>query len=241
MTYVTQTVVRDDWLPVEDIAAALEGPGYIVLPNIIPEPVLAELGQAVHLRDLDWKRAAIGRGEGEHTNRFVRRDKIAWLDPDDSSLQHWFAAMRALRLGLNRRLFLGLWDFECHLAHYEMGDFYKTHLDAFRGRSNRRVSLVAYLNSGWEPDQGGELVIYPSSDAEPEEPSASAPLMGGALDDVLGSVSTSIRVTPLMGTVVLFLSEDIPHEVLPVTRDRYSVAGWFRVNDTLDNRLDPAN
>lgn len=121
-------------------------------------------------------------------------------------------------MGLNRELFLGLWDFECQVAHYQPGDFYRRHYDAFRGRSNRRVSVVAYLNGGWLPDQAGELAIYP--DMETLEP--------------------ALKVTPLMGTMVVFLSEDVPHEVLPAERDRYSVAGWFRVNDTLDNRLDPA-
>ena len=38
-------------------------------------------------------------------------------------------------------------------------------------------------------------------------------------------------VLPELGTLVIFLSEDIPHEVLPAMRDRYSIAGWFRVND----------
>jgi SM-20-related protein len=38
--------------------------------------------------------------------------------------------------------------------------------------------------------------------------------------------------------VVIFLSERIPHEVLPATRDRYSIAGWFRVNATTGGRLD---
>jgi len=235
LAHITELADRDDWLPVDDIACALSGTGYIVLPNIIPEAVLAELADAVQDCDNSWKRAGIGRGLDEHTNQFVRRDKIAWLDPEQGGLSRWFAATNALRLGLNRRLFLGLWDFECHLAHYAKGDFYKRHYDAFRGRSNRRVSLVAYLNNGWAPDQGGELVLYPGDSAGTSNRQIdAAPTTLIALNP-----PSSIKVTPLLGTVVLFLSEEIPHEVLPVTRDRYSVAGWFRVNDTLDNRLDP--
>ena len=229
MAHITELDDRDDWLPVDDIAHALYESGYIILPDIIPEAVCAELADAVQDCDNSWKRAAIGRGGEEHTNGFVRRDKIAWLDPVAPSLVRWFAAMKALRLGLNRRLFMGLWDFECHLAHYEKGDFYKRHFDAFRGRSNRRVSLVAYLNSGWAPDQGGELVLYPPA------------LENSSTTVTALSQVPSVRVTPQLGTVALFLSEEIPHEVLPVTRDRYSVAGWFRVNDTLDNRVDPAD
>ena len=48
-----------------------------------------------------------------------------------------------------------------------------------------------------------------------------------------------IKVVPLLGTVVTFLSEDFPHEVLPANRDRFSIAGWFRVNGSTAGRVDP--
>jgi SM-20-related protein len=35
------------------------------------------------------------------------------------------------------------------------------------------------------------------------------------------------------------LSEDFPHGVLPAQRDRYSIAGWFRLNTSLFDRIDP--
>ena len=220
MTHLQKPAVGDDWLPADEISEALATRGFIVLPDIIPEPIKEELLVTVKITQPILRPAAIGRGDKEHRNQFVRRDRIAWLDPSTTALHGWFTGLGYLREALNKRLFLGLWDFECHLAHYQAGAFYKRHYDAFRGRSNRRVSLVAYLNSGWSPQQGGELVLYTDPECESQ----------GA-----------IRVTPLLGTVVLFLSEDIPHEVLPVTRDRFSVAGWFRVNDTLGNRVDPAN
>ncbi len=37
------------------------------------------------------------------------------------------------------------------------------------------------------------------------------------------------RVLPESGTVALFLSEEVPHEVRAARRDRFSIAGWFRV------------
>ena len=42
---------------------------------------------------------------------------------------------------------------------------------------------------------------------------------------------TPIIVTPQFGTTVVFLSVEIPHEVLMTNSDRISIAGWFRVND----------
>ena len=46
-------------------------------------------------------------------------------------------------------------------------------------------------------------------------------------------------VTPSFGTIVVFLSEEFPHEVLPAKRDRYSIAGWFRLNSSIANNIDP--
>lgn len=121
-----------------------------------------------------------------------------------------------MQVYLNRRLFLGLFSFESHFAHYSPGDFYKKHYDAFRGGANRILSIVVYLNHGWQPDDGGELVLY--------------------LDD---KDREGIKVTPSFGSVAIFLSEEFPHEVLPATRDRYSIAGWFRVNTSTADRIDP--
>lgn len=75
---------------------------------------------------------------------------------------------------------------------------------------------MVYLNPGWLPDDGGELVLY-SDEAE----------------------QGSLRVMPAFGTLVVFLSEYSPHDVLPTQRDRYSIAGWFRLNTYTSDRVDP--
>ncbi|MOA08544.1 hypothetical protein D3C78_1283200 [compost metagenome] len=65
------------------------------------------------------------------------------------------------------------------------------------------MSAVFYLNADWQAEQGGALRMY---------------LPGGEERDVL----------PLAGTLVVFLSADLPHAVLPATRERLSLTGWFR-------------
>ena len=40
------------------------------------------------------------------------------------------------------------------------------------------------------------------------------------------------QVRPEYGKLVIFLSEVFPHEVRPAQRERYSIAGWFRVNNS---------
>jgi len=46
-------------------------------------------------------------------------------------------------------------------------------------------------------------------------------------------------VTPMFATLVLFLSEEFSHEVLPTARNRYAVAGWFRLNSSINQHIDP--
>jgi len=206
-----------DDLLFEQIAVALETRGLFILPAGLPEPVAASLWHCLcGLQEDEFQRAGIGRGPDQSSNPFVRRNRIRWLEEGDGIAPEWFDWSGRLMAYLNRRLFLGLFSFESHIAIYQQGDFYRRHLDAFRGEANRVLSLVTYLNAGWQPDQGGELVIYPGADD-----------------------GTAIKVVPAYGTLVLFLSEEFPHEVLPATRERYSVAGWFRVNNSTADRVDP--
>lgn len=199
----------------EQIAVALEQKGYAILPDALPTDI-AE-GLLNHLSQLEedaFHGAQIGRGQEQMQNQFVRRDQIHWIDRGPPQAAPWLDWTDQLKSYLNRRLFLGLFSFESHFAHYRPGAFYRKHLDAFRGESNRVLTLVTYLNKGWQPDQGGELVLY---DEQQE----------------------LCRVAPGFGTLIVFLSEDFPHEVLPADRDRYSVAGWFRVNTSINNQIDP--
>jgi SM-20-related protein len=75
---------------------------------------------------------------------------------------------------------------------------------------------VTYLNQDWRASDGGELVLY-QDEAD----------------------KNGLRILPEAGTVVLFLSDEFPHEVLPAKVDRYSIAGWFRVNASSGRAIDP--
>lgn len=199
------------------IAADLRHQGYSVIPNALPDLLATDLFELVlSLNSKDFNEAGIGRQQDLTLNQFVRRDEIRWIEGQNTTEQHWLSWTRALQNYLNKRLFLGLFSYESHFAHYQPGDFYRKHLDAFRGEANRRLSTVAYLNPGWLPDDGGELLIY---DLETDE--------------------EICRVTPAYGTLVVFLSEEFPHEVLTANRHRYSIAGWFRVNGSSFERVDP--
>ncbi|MEQ9023437.1 MAG: 2OG-Fe(II) oxygenase, partial [Pseudomonadales bacterium] len=200
------------------IAQALREKGYVVLPAALPAAVADSLLEYMaHLGNEQFHHGSIGRGETRMHNQFVRRDKITWIEPDAGHAKEWHIWTQELQQYLNRQLLLGLFSFESHFACYEPGGFYQKHVDAFYGQSNRVLSLVTYLNRDWAPDQGGELVIYNEQGEE------------------------LVKVTPGFGTLVLFLSEEFPHEVLKAERSRFSVAGWFRVNTSTSDRVDPPN
>lgn len=162
--------------------------------------------------------AGIGRGDEHRLRRDIRGDAIHWLNRESQAQRHYLALMETLQRQINRALYLGLFEFEAHFAHYPPGAFYATHLDSFRGRANRIVSTVLYLNPDWPLDGGGEMAIYAGDDERHE----------------------LARVRPEAGTFVCFLSDRVPHAVLPTRRPRASIAGWFRRNASLGGRIDPA-
>lgn len=207
----------DETIFFEKIALDLQQKGFSINPCALPKKLSDDLYQ--HLQTMpqfNFEQAGIGRDQEHILNNFVRTDEICWINGESDAGKHWLDWNAKLQVYLNRRLFLGLFSFESHFAHYSPGDFYKKHYDAFRGSANRVLSIVVYLNHDWQPDEGGELVLY--------------------LDD---EDREGIKVTPSFGSVAIFLSEEFPHEVLPAARDRYSIAGWFRVNTSTADRVDP--
>lgn len=194
----------------DKLATALVTEGRAVLHDVLPPGQLALLSRRAATLDAQGAlvAAATGRGEGRRLNAAVRSDGIHWLQVADTVDGLWLAWAEQLRQALNERLFLGLFDFEAHYARYAPGDFYARHRDAFAGERNRVLSTVLYLNDAWQSDDGGELLLY---------------------DD--GGEQVLERLLPVGNSLVIFLSERVPHEVLPAKRTRYSVAGWFRLRN----------
>lgn len=162
--------------------------------------------------------AAIGRGDERTLRRDIRGDAIHWLDRESLAQRRYLTLMSELQQQINVALYAGLFEFEAHFALYPPGAFYRKHYDSFRGRANRVISTVLYLNPEWPADGGGEMVLYDERDSDREV----------------------ARVHPQAGTFACFLSDRIPHEVLPTRQPRVSIAGWFRRNASLGGVIDPA-
>jgi SM-20-related protein len=169
------------------------------------ELTLALAAECLVLREDDaLKLAGVGRGTLQAIQADIRGDQIAWLSAGQSlACDQYLQIMERLRLILNQNLYLGLDTYESHFAFYAPGASYIKHLDRFRDDDCRTISAVIYLNEDWLPEQGGALRLHPE---------------GKCTEDI----------SPQACTLVLFLSADMPHEVLPATRDRMSLAGWFR-------------
>ncbi|MFO7649543.1 2OG-Fe(II) oxygenase [Halomonas sp. 3H] len=199
---------------------ALVEQGWYIGEGVLDAELCAELQRelAALVEHDALEAAGIGRGTEHTLRRDIRGDAIHWLDRESLAQRRYLEAMGRLQRELNQALYLGLFEYEAHFAHYPAGAFYRRHLDSFRGRANRVVSTVGYLNPDWPTDGGGEMVIFAADDPEREV----------------------ARVRPCAGNFACFLSETIPHEVLPTQRPRASIAGWFRRNASLGGRVDPA-
>lgn len=202
------------------VEALVEQGWYVGTKVIDPALCQALYRELLHMAEHDaLNEAGIGRGQQHHLRKDVRGDAIHWLDRESEAQRLYLNAMGELQQSLNQALFLGLFEYEAHFAHYPPGAFYQRHLDSFKGRANRVISTVGYLNPDWPSDGGGEMVIY-----HPDDPTQEV-----------------ARVVPEAGTFACFLSESIPHEVLPTQQPRASIAGWFRRNASLGGVLDPAH
>ncbi|NOH23868.1 2OG-Fe(II) oxygenase [Vibrio europaeus] len=194
---------------------ALFTQGYYVWDDFLSSQEVAELRDCI---PRDWSKARIGRNEELTRESSIRSDKIQWLHSEvGAPVASFLSRMEQIRLEANRHFFLGLFEYEAHFAKYEKGDFYQKHLDCFRGNENRRLTTVFYMNEEWSEQDAGELVVYDLGD---------------------NHVAT---IPPKSGRLFVFLSEQFPHEVLPTNTERYSIAGWFRVNGVKDNSLDIAH
>ncbi len=185
-------------------ASALAADGWCVQPGLLSTPQTRALAiecTAMH----DARLLVSARTGAARSASALRGDSTHWFVDDAMSAPQQAFAERidALRVALNRELMLGLVDCESHYAVYRPGAGYARHLDRLRHSDARVVSAVFYLNEGWREADGGALRLY---------------LADGSARDIY----------PHAGNLLLFLSAQFEHEVLPATRDRMSIACWMR-------------
>lgn len=151
------------------------------------------------------KPAGIRRGADHTRDTSVRGDHIEWVlpgaAPELEALWHHF---QSLGEAASTGAYLGLGRFDVQLACYPGGGtHYARHRDAFPGQSNRRLTAIWYANADWKPEHGGVLRLFPEDTGAP------------------------VDVAPVMDRLVVFLSERLEHEVMPVHASRLALTAWF--------------
>jgi len=193
----------------QEIARTLYEKGYAIIEPFITYELGNSLLNEFQNTPLDkFKKAGIGRHKDFNVNSNIRTDQIYWLENNNLAIREYFNLLEKVRLAVNETLFLGLFDFECHFAYYPIDSFYQKHIDAFQGSSVRVLSSILYLNPDWQNGDGGELKLYAPKDSAVLETTA-----------------------PTFCKQIFFLSQEFPHEVLITKKPRYSITGWFRIND----------
>lgn len=148
--------------------------------------------------------AGIGNHEVKDGNQKMRGDKIYWMDKSHDNIfeQEFLQRVEDFIAYLNQTCYTGINGYEFHYALYEEGSFYKRHKDQFKNDSNRKYSLISYLNNNWLEADNGQLVVY----------------QNGTLQKILPQSQTS----------VFFKSDEMEHEVTMAGRSRMSVTGWLK-------------
>ncbi len=175
------------------------------------------LSEVLELRDSllhkyeedNFKKAAIGNRTNEIIAKSIRGDFILWLNEAEAAQAEkaFFRKVNDFIDYLNRTCYMGILHKEFHYALYPEGTFYKRHLDTFQNDDRRKLSMVCYLNEqDWQPEYGGELVIYTNENGE----------------------ETPKSIYPFPGRMVIFESQILEHEVKPVKTERLSITGWLK-------------
>lgn len=180
--------------------------GWAITTDLLPPTTIAAL--AAEAKSLwtgtAFKAAGVGRGAALQVRADIRSDHILWLDEAHLTAPQaeYFAAMGQLQNELNAQLFVGVQSLEAHYAVYPPGAFYQKHVDRFSTADERIISCSLYLNLNWDEADGGALRLYDGAQ--------------------------HIDVYPHAGTLAIFRSDAIYHEVLPAKRERFSLTGWFK-------------
>jgi Rps23 Pro-64 3,4-dihydroxylase Tpa1-like proline 4-hydroxylase len=161
-----------------------------------------------NLLDLLEKKQLVKAGVGNDGklmfDNSVRSDSIYWLDRkhDNEHENDFLDQIDDFIKYLNRSCFAGITGYEFHYSLYEIGGFYKRHVDQFQDNSSRKYSMISYLNEDWQKSDGGELVVYQTYNNK--------------------------NITPTQGKTVLFKSNELQHEVLVTQKQRMSITGWLK-------------
>ncbi|KXZ49336.1 hypothetical protein GPECTOR_22g930 [Gonium pectorale] len=213
------------------VAATLDAYGYAVLDNYISDAAILAARKELSVMEPHYSPGLIWVGsEAEAGAQIavggVRGDVVLWLDDaalnatafvkDGVRRDCGFMQLQQLLADVDELVFEGLRPRLPYLAGLHRrsdammaiypgkGARFAKHVDNTTG-DGRRLTVLTYLNPGWEERQGGALRLFP----------------------VRQGAAPVVDVPPLAGRVALFLSAEVAHEVLPAFARRHAVTLWY--------------
>lgn len=186
----------------DQIVRDIKEKGWAHAGNILTAYDISRVNEFFDTHQAEFVPAMIGKGDLRQRKVDVRGDYTFWIDPLNPPpiFSRLLTILEELKTKLNQEIFLGAREYECHLAYYPPGTFYQKHVDRFENDSSRVLSFVFYLHNDWKDGDGGELVIH-----DKEE----------------------VIIPPLPGSLMVFLSEGLQHEVKISKIERRSFTGWM--------------
>lgn len=177
----TGTMVLDDVFAMDDLIALQNESGFI-----------------------EYRQAHLTHGERESA---IRGDSIRWIDESCPVGSAYLGAIDELGRYFNATLYTGIRSSEAHYACYPSGFGYKWHSDNPKGRDERVISAVFYLNDNWTADNGGAITV-------------------------VDKTGETIQLLPQLNRLVVFDS-NLLHQVEITNRTRFSIATWLRRDERL--------
>ncbi|STZ63088.1 Predicted proline hydroxylase [Moraxella lacunata] len=172
----TGTMVLDDVFDSESLSALQDESGFI-----------------------DYKEAKLAHGERETA---IRGDSIRWIDESCPVGSAYLGAIDELGRYFNATLYTGIRSSEAHYACYPAGFGYKWHKDNPKGRDERVISAVFYLNDEWGENDGGQITVIDKNEK-------------------------THQLLPKANRLIIFDS-NLLHQVEITHKTRYSIATWLR-------------
>lgn len=172
----TGTMMLDDVFAMDDLTALQNESGFI-----------------------EYRQAHLTHGERESA---IRGDSIRWIDESCPVGSAYLGAIDELGRYFNATLYTGIRSSEAHYACYPSGFGYKWHSDNPKGRDERVISAVFYLNDNWTADNGGAITV-------------------------VDKTGETIQLLPQLNHLVVFDS-NLLHQVEITNRTRFSIATWLR-------------
>lgn len=195
----------------EPIIDGILAHGYGIVDDFLNPGEVTALASQLHDRRQAGLFKSAGIGNKLVTiEQTIRGDEILWIDEATTNPAELVFLERVNDFVdyVNRTCYLGLHDSEFHYALYPPGTFYKRHLDQFRSDSRRKLSVICYLNTNWQDEDGGQLALF--------------------VPETTGSSEREVVIQPIGGRLVCFESARLEHEVRPATRERLSMTGWLK-------------